>query len=291
VNLLLTGGTGFIGFNLAKNILTQNNRLTLVSRKSLQTSAQINKLSKLGAKVVDCKNPDYLSQLLDETERFDAVIHLAAHYTRKHTASEIRPMMEAATILGTEMLEVAKHQNCRFFYAGSYLEYMSEKARINTLYVESKRAFDQLSKYYEMYESVTATKMIFFDTYGPGDSRDKILNNLISAKLADKEYVIKNPKQLIDLTHISDMVQGIYQTIRNPWVDVVRINSGYFIEISDLQALVSHSLQMKDFSESHIDRLVEKFPALVFSQPNNWTARVGLMEGVLGMINHEKGKT
>lgn len=289
MKILLTGGTGFIGFNLAKDILSQNNRLTLVSRNSLHTGSKINELSKLGAKVVDCTKADYLPQLLDETGRFDAVIHLAAHYTRKHTASEIRSMMEAATILGTEMLEVAKNQECRFLYAGSYLEYMSGNERIDSLYVASKRAFDQLSKYYKLNESVNTTKMIFFDTYGPGDNRDKILNKLISAKLADKEFLIKNPKQLIDLTHITDVVRGINQTIKNPWVDIVRINSGNFIKISDLQGLVLQSSRKANISETDFDRLIEKFPALLFSQPDNWTTKVDLQQGLLAMINYEGG--
>lgn len=287
MNFLLTGGTGFLGINLAKKILSQNNHLTLVSRNSPESKSQISELVALGAESINCTETNYLSKVMSSNKKFDVVIHLAAHYSRKHNESEVRPMLDAAVTLGSEMLEIAKNQKSRFFHAGSYLEYMDEEVHGRSLYVESKRAFEHIARYYAKSESVAVTKMIFFDTYGKGDSRDKVLNKMFAAKLAHSKVTLNNPHQLIDLTHVSDVVEGILQTVINPWVEVVRINSGNFIKIASLQELVLQISETSPIEDKTSDELLDDFPALAFNPPDHWIPKVGLRVGLKRMQETE----
>lgn len=288
MNVLLTGATGFIGFNLAIELLAEDNNLTVVSRHSKTSSNRISKLTELGASVADCREVEYLQDLMNSKTKFDHVIHLAAHYSRIHEPSEIRPMFEAAVILGTEMLEIGKTHNARFYHAGSYLEYMENVTTRSSLYVSSKKSFEEVASYYEKNESLEITKLVFFDTYGKGDTRDKILNKIMSLNLLGKELTLENPEQLIDLTHISDVTQGLLKTMQNPFNKLARINSGSFITIGNLLRLVAGDTSFPHFTNESPRNLLARFPALALRTPANWEPKIPLTSGIKSMLESQE---
>ena len=74
-NILITGGTGFIGSNLAKMLVKKNFKIKIYDNYSRQSSKNINNLPKQ-IKVIrgDIRNRDKFFNALKKT---DIVIHLA----------------------------------------------------------------------------------------------------------------------------------------------------------------------------------------------------------------------
>jgi nucleoside-diphosphate-sugar epimerase len=288
MNFLLTGGTGFLGFNLALKILNMGNDVTIVSRQSENSKDRITKLSSLGARVVNSKQNAYLSELIHTDVRFDHVIHLAAHYSREHEPSEIRPMLDAAVVLGSEMMEISTLHNSKFYYAGSYLEYMTKDSIKPSLYVSSKIAYEQIVECYRKFEKIDITKIIFFDTYGKDDSRDKVLNSILSSKRDGTKLMLKAPNQLINLTYISDVVDGILRIIENPQKKLLRVSSDHFVKIIELHQRVNGLVTYEENSENLSFNLREQFPALEIPTPENWFPKISLTSGLeLMQSNHD----
>ena len=75
MKILITGGTGFIGYNISKT-LTKNNQIYLIKRSSSKK-----KIPKKITRVINYKNVKDLDKKLKKLKA-DVVIHAATHYKK-----------------------------------------------------------------------------------------------------------------------------------------------------------------------------------------------------------------
>ena len=89
-DVLITGGTGFIGGKLIQNL--KNSKILLISRKKIKIK---NKL----IKVLIYKN---FSDLILKLKKIKTkhIIHCATHYTKNHEINDIQKIFEANILLG-----------------------------------------------------------------------------------------------------------------------------------------------------------------------------------------------
>ena len=104
-DVLITGGTGFIGGKLIQNL--KNSKILLISRKKIKIK---NKL----IKVLIYKN---FSDLILKLNKIKAkhIIHCATHYTKNHDINDIQKIFEANILLGNILLECSKKMNVKKF--------------------------------------------------------------------------------------------------------------------------------------------------------------------------------
>ena len=201
--ILVTGGAGFIGSNLIRELLKKN--YNVVSLDNYSTGSKKNELKGVQYINADITNIDSLDK------DFDLCFHLAAQ-------SRVQPSFEnpdesfRVNVLGTtKVMEFAKKNNIRVTYAGSSSKHHEPS---DSPYAMYKYLGEQVCKLYKKSYDVNVQIARFYNVYGPGESIDEKYGNVIGiwrAKVLKGEPlpIVGDGKQKRDFVHVYDIVDGL----------------------------------------------------------------------------------
>ena len=229
MQLLVTGGAGFIGSQLLRHLVTSYPSYTIVCADSLTYAADHSLIADLEGYAnytfvkLDITDLSALKELF-ENYNFTHVIHLAAE---SHVDNSIKdPLAFAKTnVLGTlNLLEGArtyfKDQTCLFYHistdevfgslgeTGSFSENTAYAPR--SPYSASKASSDHFVRAYgETYELPYIISNCS-NNYGPGQHNEKLIPTVISAVLQNKAIpVYGNGANVRDWLYVKDHVRAI----------------------------------------------------------------------------------
>lgn len=235
MNILLTGGAGFIGSNLTKALLKRGDSVVIVDdfndyynpgykRANLEP---IRTNSRLKIVEGDIRDGTLLRGLCLETG-FETVIHLAAR-------AGVRPSLNQAelywdvNVSGTQtILEVMReHKIQNLVFASSSSVYGERiegpfKETDNTdfqvsPYGASKKAMEVLVAPYTKLFGIKATGLRFFTVYGPGNRPDMACWLFMKAiDSGETLTMFGDGTSGRDYTYIDDIVSGIIAAVDNP---------------------------------------------------------------------------
>lgn len=181
-NVLMTGGTGFLGSHLVRRLLGVGSRVTLLARRTETPSAR--DLSSRGALVVSCDlgrpndaiDPSRQAQLA-KIGRPDLMLHFAAE-TALHA-----PTLQASNVDGTQRaLDLAAALDVPYFVYASSIEAqgltsdqqrpLKEEVpcRPVSAYGRSKQAAEDLVSVWGMQPGREALVLRIGNIYGPGSA-------------------------------------------------------------------------------------------------------------------------
>lgn len=222
-NILITGGAGFIGSNIIKRAVPKGyNVYCLDYRDDIDNlNGIVNRLNLINQ---DVRDKEVLETLFKNHE-FDGVIHLAA-VSRVIWAEQEPNKCWDINVNGTKtLLETLKTtgQDPWFIFGSSREVYgengnfpISEdhkKDPIN-IYGESKLTGEKLVKKWSIETGNSSAVLRFSNVYGnENDILDRVIPRFILRALRKKVLKIHGGDQLIDFTHISDTVDGVFRTI------------------------------------------------------------------------------
>ncbi|MFA6486010.1 MAG: NAD-dependent epimerase/dehydratase family protein [Candidatus Magasanikbacteria bacterium] len=201
--LLLTGGTGFLGSNLLKKLLSENYRIVLAKRSFSNIWRISDNISKV--KFYDIDRQD-LSVIFDE-QKIDVILHCATDYGRK----QVNPLqiIEANLILPLKLLQLGKERGVKYFIN---TDTVLDK-RVNDYTLSKKQFIDWLGTYKH---DLVCINMALEHFFGPGDDKTKfvsfILDNLYNN--VDKIDLTKG-EQKRDFVYIDDVVSAFMVVINN----------------------------------------------------------------------------
>jgi len=225
MNILITGGTGFIGENLIRELIDNHEVFLLVRPNS--------DWSKLGLKHIFEFN-DNIEQLTDYLIKFniDGIIHLASLYLAQHEAKDIKELVLSNIYLGTALLEATKTAKTKWFintgtFWQNFLPNSNEYCPVN-LYAGTKQAFIDLAKFYTEISDIKFVTLKLCDTFGPKDSRPKILN--LFKRISETQEILGMSlgDQQLDILYIDDVVAGFICLVNNLEEDVL-LDSEYVL--------------------------------------------------------------
>lgn len=287
-NILITGISGYIGSALAKALLEIGKEVHGVIRKS----SDLIKLSKFGnAKLhVYDGSFDSLSNIIEKIKP-GVCFHLASLFLPRHQPYDIEPLINDNITFGTKLLESLRRLNKKviFINAGTcWQNYNGEEYNPVALYAATKQAFQDILKFYSETSSIGALTLKLFDTFGPMDSRPKIINLLKEASLKGGKIRMSPGDQLIDLTYIDDVIAAFIQaekvaTVGSECFQVFSVNSGKTITLRELVRVYQEvtnkrldvewgALAYRDREMFHLWRVAPKLPG--------WEAKVSIREGL-----------
>lgn len=207
MNILLTGATGFIGHHLYKYLSSKHEVFVLV-----RPSTQCKDFPSSHIFVFE-DNIELLSIFIKEN-RIEGIIHLASLYLASHRSEQVKDLILSNVYLGTALLEATKKTNVSWFLnTGTIWQNYQSPAYSDTynpvnLYAATKQAFLTVAKYYLETSSIRFCTLKLCDTYGPNDTRRKILS-LFEENAISGQFLDMSPgEQKIDLIHVDDVVKG-----------------------------------------------------------------------------------
>ncbi|MBS1959495.1 MAG: NAD(P)-dependent oxidoreductase [Bdellovibrionales bacterium] len=194
MKILITGPRGFIASRLIERLAD--------SAKADQYS--ITTLDRKNGNLIDL--PAYF-----EREKFDAIVHLATMFLKNHEYSQITPLIDSNLTLTTQLLEAAARAGTPHFLTFStYYEFPTPAS----LYAATKAAMGPLLDYYARTSNTQITELYLYDTYGPNDPRDKVVNFLIKSALAGTPTPLSPGEQQLKLLHVQDVCSAIEQALK-----------------------------------------------------------------------------
>ena len=206
MNILVTGGAGFIGTNLISRLVTEGHTVTSIDDYS--TGTYENQIE--GVKYRHCS----VSSLeLDKYDKFDIIFHLAA-------LSRIQPSFSDPTttfisnVHGTQnILEQARVNKIKVVYAGSSSKWHDP---YQSPYAMFKYLGEEVCKMYRQTFGTDVEIARFYNVYGPKEIVDGDMAALIGIwrDKIDKELdltIVGDGEQRRDFTHVVDIVDGLYK--------------------------------------------------------------------------------
>lgn len=205
MRVLITGGAGFIGTNLAKRLVNEGCQVTVIDDYSTGEFEE-NHINNVIYKKDDVTNV---------LGTYEVIFHLAA-------LSRIQPSFDnpeetfRVNVLGTQkVLELARYSNAKVVYAGSSSKWHDPH---QSPYATTKWLGEEMCKMYKRTYNLDVEIARFYNVYGPheivgpkggwaaviGIWRHQIANN-------QPLTIVGDGKQRRDFTHVEDIVDALFK--------------------------------------------------------------------------------
>lgn len=279
MKIIVTGGAGFIGSHVVRNLLSEGNQVTIIDdfndfydpaikRANVASFSEVE--TPVEVETIDLRDWEAMCAIF-EAVRPDAVIHLAARAGVRPSIADPKLYIDT-NITGTfHVLEAARLSGCRrILFASSSSVYGLSKTVpfredlpiLQTLspYAATKIAGEQLCGNYVNLHGMRIACLRFFTVYGPGQRPDLAIHsftNAIENGLPIKQFGDGSTRR--DYTYIDDIVQGVlgalsYVDGEGPLFEIFNLGEN---ETTTLAKLIS-SIEKALGKKAIIERLPEQ---------------------------------
>ena len=313
MNILITGGAGFIGSTLAYRLIS-NNKIIVIDNFndyydiSIKENNVKNNLSNQNYTLyrADICDREIVRDIFEQN-KIDIVIHIAAR-------AGVRPSLEnpleyvRSNIEGTiNILENMKNYNCKKIifassssvYGNCTAEKFSEDLKVTepiSPYAATKSACEQFLYTYSKLYDIQAICLRFFTVYGPRQRPDLAIRKFIELIEQDKPIpVYGDGTTMRDYTYIDDIVDGIVKAINynQTKYEIVNLGGGSPVTLNQMIETIENVLRKKAI----IDRLpmqpgdVNKTVSDISKAKKlfNYCPKTSFKAGITKFVNWRKG--
>lgn len=232
MNILVTGGAGFIGSKIARFLLDRGDRVVIIDNFNDYYDPKL-KRDRVAEILGDNRHTLYEGDIRDENlvenifqkENIEKVVHLAAMAGVRNSLRQPKLYAEVNVIGTMNLLEAARKAKVQnFVYASSSSVYgnnaktpFSEEDSVDhplSPYAATKKAAELLAHTYSHLYGMPTTGLRFFTVYGPWGRPDMALFLFTKSILEEKAIDIYNfGKMSRNFTYIDDIVSGTIVTL------------------------------------------------------------------------------
>lgn len=206
--VLITGATGFVGSNLAKRLVKDGLDVHVVLRPQSNPVLLQDILEKVEIHIHNGTTIN-MHEIMEKAKP-DIVFHLAAFFVVEHSSNDIEPLINSNILFGTQLLEAMKNSNAHYLVnAGTHWQhYNHEEYNPVDLYAATKKAFEDLAKYYTQITPMRMITLKLVDTYGSNDPRPKLFSLLKRVAQTGGSLKMSPGKQALGFVYIDDVVDA-----------------------------------------------------------------------------------
>lgn len=217
-NILVTGGAGFIGFNMLKHLLKKKvNIYTLIRGENIKNIDKINALSK-NINIITCSIDELLKN--NNLPNFDRIFHFATVGIDPNF-NDISQICDVNIKMTCSLIDLAKKCNTKLIVnVGSCFEYGDNQGNElceddtccpRSLYAISKNAATNLASVYAKSKNVSLVTVRPFGVFGSGESSSRLTPLVIEHGLKKEKLELTAGEQIRDFVNVNDVVRSMYK--------------------------------------------------------------------------------
>ncbi len=217
--LLLTGTSGFIGYNFLKYILTKNYHVIDVLRIKNRGNPKIKKLKKKYSQKY--KNIFYSKHSSLEKKikkiKVNYFINFATLYKNSHSHKDIFGFVESNILFPTLIYDLITKKVEKVINFGTMMQHQSsKKLEAENLYAATKNSFEMINNFYSYKEKKTKFyNLKLYESFGERDHRKKLIPTIIKNYKKNKTTKIISKNLELNVIHINDIINAIIIILNN----------------------------------------------------------------------------
>ena len=299
MNIVLTGGSGFIGSHLSKELLKNGeNKLIVVDNLLTGNLDNIQDL-------LDHENATFIQHDVQDhieiDEKVDYVFHLASAASPVAYTENPVNTLKAGSLGTINTLGLARKHGAEYFLASTSEVYgdplitpQNEEywGNVNpngerSMYDEAKRFAEAATATYARSYDIKTKIIRIFNTYGPNMQLNdgRVVTNLIVQALNDEDLTIYGDgSQTRSFSYVSDTVAGILAMMESNHYEVFNIGNPYEMTVKELAETILKLTNSKSeiiYKPLPNDDPQQRRPANSKAKEKlNWEPKVGLETGL-----------
>jgi len=280
-NILVTGGSGFLGSHVADALTDQGYKVTIFDQKESKWLKDDQEMI-----VGDILDQDLVTKIVKD--KF-AIYHFAAIAGLKEANDNPAETIKYNILGTTNLLEAAvAHNISRFIFASSVYVYSEHGG----FYRATKQSCELLIENYNKIKNLDYSILRFGSLYGTRANSFNWIHNIIVQALTEKKMIRKGSgEEVRDYIHVSDASNSCVQALDDKYKNKYLMLTGFQrIKIKELLEMISEIIN-KDIDIVYLD---EKLPGHYNQTPFSFKPRVAskinlssyrdLGEGILDSI-------
>ncbi|KUL03006.1 MAG: NAD-dependent epimerase/dehydratase [Methanoculleus marisnigri] len=265
MSILVTGGAGFIGSNLVKDLLASSQDVIVLDDLSTGSGENLRDLSGslevINASCLDLPNLEV---------RPEGIYHLGV--PSSSPLYKRNPLLVGEAVNGMiAVLELAKTAKCRVVYASTSSLYGGQKPPhqedmevfVTDYYTEARFCMERMAELYRNLFGVESVGMRFFSVYGPREGAKKQYANIVTQFLwemtAGRAPVIYGDgSQTRDFIYVKDVVSALRLAMNSDCQGVLNVGTGKSCSFNEVAEILADKIGL-DIKAEHVDNPIKNY--------------------------------
>jgi nucleoside-diphosphate-sugar epimerase len=288
----VTGATGFIGSRLLSHLHSAGWQIAVLARPQAALT--------LAANPIVSKSYAYdggTTCVVDAVAEFkpNVVFHLASLFLASHDSTQLQALVGANILFGTQLVEAMKMAGSTALVntGTAWQNDLSGAYSPVNLYAATKQAFEDILTFYSSAANINVITLRLYDSYGPGDTRRKLLRLLLESLKTGVPLGMSPGDQIVDLVHVDDICRAFLSAAelaqRQSGEEVYAVSGGQRRTLQQVAATLEDAagrkLPVHFGARPHRDREV-MLPWLGPQLPD-WKPQISLLEGFKMLLAEE----
>jgi len=294
--ILIVGGTGFIGYHLAKKCIKKNWQVTSISKNKPKLKRSLKKINYI---VGDISKINFIKKTI--VKNYNYVVNLSGYVDHSSNPSRERIILKTHFTGCKNIVNVLLNKKVEsFVQIGTGNEYgnssspQSEKisCKPKTAYAKAKLLSTKyLIKCFKE-KNFPATILRIYQVYGPKQDQNRFIPNIIEGCKKNYNFPCSKGDQSRDFLFVDDAVDAIIKslTIEKSNGNVINIGQGKATKIKKIVILIKNIFKkgnpMFGAIKMRSDELKTIYPNIKKAKKIlGWTPKISLKNGIKKSIN------
>ena len=299
--ILIVGGTGFIGYHIAKKSLAKGWNVTSISSRLPKKIRHLKKVKYLRCDITKKK-------LLQKKikKNFDYIVNLGGYVDHTNKKKTFKSHYEGCKNLTQIFLN---KKPISFIQIGSSLEYGKSNSpqkenikcnlkSIKSIYGKAKLLASLHTINLFKKKNFPSTVIRFYLVYGPKQDINRFLPIIIKGCIKNKKFPCSEGIQLRDFTHINDVVNAILKSLtnKNARGQIINIGSGRPRKIrsviEDIKRISRGGYPQYGTFKLRKSEILKLYPSIKKAKNKmNWKPKISFEKGLKSTIKYYNEQT
>lgn len=291
MNIIVTGGLGFIGSNLVDALITDPLNKIFVIDNLISESANISyKQEGVEYIIDDCVHVQEWNHIFPE--KIDVIYHLAGNARIQPSFKNPLSIIRNNVLSTAAICEFARHKSAKIIYAGSSSFYAGCK---NSPYSFSKWQGEEICDMYNKIYGIEIAIARFFNVYGyrqPTHGKFATVIGIFEKQYKNNEdlTIVGTGDQRRDFTHVEDICNGLISLSTIQTEGIYNLGTGTNYSINEIADIIIKNGN-KDIKKKYIaERRGEANETLAdiskIQLATGWQARQNLKSYLINNVKH-----